>query len=326
MANKRLLLGISGGIAACKIPMLVSLFVKNGYEVRTVATENALRFVSELSLQTLSCNKVYKDMFLMQSEMTTEHISNAQWADMFIVSPATADLIGKYANAIADDVLTTSLLAFEKKVILFPAMNTAMYNNVGVQENIQKLKLRGVDVVEPNEGKLACGTSGKGRMPEIEEIFQYVENSFSKKEDLKGKTFLLTAGPTVEQIDSVRFISNNSSGKMGYALAEEILSRGGRLILVSGPTNERLNENKNLTLINVKSAKQMYEAAMENYSQCDVIICSAAVADYTPKNVFEGKMKKKDNLLSVELEPTKDILKALGEKKENRVLVGFALE
>lgn len=326
MIGKRILLGVSGGIAAYKIPMLVRLLTREGNEVKIVASNSALNFVSELTLQTLSKHRVYTDMFLPYEENTTEHISLSEWADVFIVAPATANIIGKYANGIADDALSTVLLAFEKKVFFAPAMNTAMYNNLAVRNNLNILLNRGIEIIEGEEGELACGSVGKGRMAEIEQIYKHINNYFTEKEDLKGKTFLVTAGPTVEQIDSVRYISNNSSGKMGYAIAEEILQRGGKVNLISGPVSVKIEENNNLNLINVKSAQQMYEASMQEFKNSDVAICSAAVADYTPKQVFSGKMKKKEQSLTIELEPTKDILKTLGQNKGEKIVVGFALE
>lgn len=326
MIGKRILLGVSGGIAAYKIPMLVRLLTKEGNEVKIVASNSALNFVSELTLQTLSKHRVYTDMFLPYEENTTEHISLSEWADVFIVAPATANIIGKYANGIADDALSTVLLAFEKKVFFAPAMNTAMYNNPAVRNNLNILLNRGIEIIEGEEGELACGSVGKGRMAEIEQIYKHINNYFTEKEDLKGKTFLVTAGPTVEQIDSVRYISNNSSGKMGYAIAEEVLQRGGKVNLISGPVSVKIEENNNLNLIKVKSAQQMYEASMQEFKNSDVAICSAAVADYTPKQVFSGKMKKKEQFLTIELEPTKDILKTLGQNKGEKIVVGFALE
>ena len=326
MIGKRILLGVSGGIAAYKIPMLVRLLTKEGNEVKIVASNSALNFVSELTLQTLSKHRVYTNMFLPYEENTTEHISLSEWADVFIVAPATANIIGKYANGIADDALSTVLLAFEKKVFFAPAMNTAMYNNPAVRNNLNILLNRSIEIIEGEEGELACGSVGKGRMAEVEQIYKHINNYFTEKEDLKGKTFLVTAGPTVEQIDSVRYISNNSSGKMGYAIAEEILQRGGKVNLISGPVSVTIEENNNLNLINVKSAQQMYEASMQEFKNSDVAICSAAVADYTPKQVFSGKMKKKEQSLTIELEPTKDILKTLGQNKGEKIVVGFALE
>ncbi|MBQ9311902.1 MAG: bifunctional phosphopantothenoylcysteine decarboxylase/phosphopantothenate--cysteine ligase CoaBC [Bacteroidales bacterium] len=325
--GKKVLVGISGGIAAYKVPLLVRLLVKKGCEVKVIVTDNALEFVTEMTLQTLSSHKIYHNMFTgYNNEESTEHISLANWADMMIVAPATANIIGKYANGIADDALSTTLLAFNKTVFLSPAMNSNMYSHIAVQTNLQKLKTFGVELIDAKEGFLACGVNGKGRMAEPEEIVEYVENYFSKQKDFIGKTFTVTAGPTREQIDRVRFISNNSSGKMGYAIAKELLNRGAEVFLVSGPTSETINETSDLHLIKIESAEQMYDKTIECFEKSDVAICSAAVADYTPKQKFDTKLKKQEGDMFIELSATKDILKSLGEKKEHRILVGFALE
>lgn len=318
-------IAISGGIAAYKIPFLIRLFRKAGHKVKVVVTKNALNFVTEATLQTLSDNLVYSDMFAGNKDMT-EHISIADWADYYIVAPATANIIGKYANAIADDCISTTLLAFDKDVFLAPAMNTKMYANKGVQNNLQILASRGVNVISPNCGELACGTNGDGRMAEPEEIFAFVNNHIAKSKILAGKTICVTAGPTYEQIDPVRFIGNNSSGKMGFAIAESLAAKGALVKLIAGPTH--LNtKNCNIERIDVKSAEQMYNATVKEFEQADVAILSAAVADYTPKNVFSQKVKKADNVLNIELQPTKDILAQLGRMKtDKQTLVGFALE
>lgn len=318
-------IAISGGIAAYKIPFLIRLFRKAGHRVKVVVTKNALNFVTEATLQTLSDNLVYSDMFAGNKDMT-EHISIADWADYYIVAPATANIIGKYANAIADDCITTTLLAFDKDVFLAPAMNTKMYANKGVQNNLQILASRGVNIISPNCGELACGANGDGRMAEPEEIFAFVNNHIAKSKILAGKTICVTAGPTYEQIDPVRFIGNNSSGKMGFAIAESLAAKGALVKLIAGPTH--LNTNScNIERIDVKSAEQMYNATVKEFEQADVAILSAAVADYTPKNVFSQKVKKADNVLNIELQPTKDILAQLGKMKtDKQTLVGFALE
>lgn len=318
-------IAISGGIAAYKIPFLIRLFRKAGHKVKVVVTKNALNFVTEATLQTLSDNLVYSDMFAGNKDMT-EHISIADWADYYIVAPATANIIGKYANAIADDCISTTLLAFDKDVFLAPAMNTKMYANKGVQNNLQILASRGVNIISPNCGELACGTNGDGRMAEPEEIFAFVNNHIAKSKILAGKTICVTAGPTYEQIDPVRFIGNNSSGKMGFAIAESLAAKGALVKLIAGPTH--LNtKNCNIERIDVKSADQMYNATVKEFEQADVAILSAAVADYTPKNVFSQKVKKADNVLNIELQPTKDILAQLGKMKtDKQTLVGFALE
>lgn len=318
-------IAISGGIAAYKIPFLIRLFRKAGHKVKVVVTKNALNFVTEATLQTLSDNLVYSDMFAGNKDMT-EHISIADWADYYIVAPATANIIGKYANAIADDCISTTLLAFDKDVFLAPAMNTKMYANKGVQNNLQILASRGVNIISPNYGELACGANGDGRMAEPEEIFAFVNNHIAKSKILAGKTICVTAGPTYEQIDPVRFIGNNSSGKMGFAIAESLAAKGALVKLIAGPTH--LNtKNCNIERIDVKSAEQMYNATVKEFEQADVAILSAAVADYTPKNVFSQKVKKADNVLNIELQPTKDILAQLGRMKtDKQTLVGFALE
>lgn len=318
-------IAISGGIAAYKIPFLIRLFRKAGHRVKVVVTKNALNFVTEATLQTLSDNLVYSDMFAGNKDMT-EHISIADWADYYIVAPATANIIGKYANAIADDCISTTLLAFDKDVFLAPAMNTKMYANKGVQNNLQILASRGVNIISPNCGELACGANGDGRMAEPEEIFAFVNNHIAKSKILAGKTICVTAGPTYEQIDPVRFIGNNSSGKMGFAIAESLAAKGALVKLIAGPTH--LNtKNCNIERIDVKSAEQMYNATVKEFEQADVAILSAAVADYTPKNVFSQKVKKADNVLNIELQPTKDILAQLGKMKtDKQTLVGFALE
>lgn len=318
-------IAISGGIAAYKIPFLIRLFRKAGHKVKVVVTKNALNFVTEATLQTLSDNLVYSDMFAGNKDMT-EHISIADWADYYIVAPATANIISKYANAIADDCISTTLLAFDKDVFLAPAMNTKMYANKGVQNNLQILASRGVNIISPNCGELACGVNGDGRMAEPEEIFAFVNNHIAKSKILAGKTICVTAGPTYEQIDPVRFIGNNSSGKMGFAIAESLAAKGASVKLIAGPTH--LNtKNCNIERIDVKSAEQMYNATVKEFEQADVAILSAAVADYTPKNVFSQKVKKTDNVLNIELQPTKDILAQLGKMKtDKQTLVGFALE
>lgn len=318
-------IAISGGIAAYKIPFLIRLFRKAGHKVKVVVTKNALNFVTEATLQTLSDNLVYSDMFAGNKDMT-EHISIADWADYYIVAPATANIIGKYANAIADDCISTTLLAFDKDVFLAPAMNTKMYANKGVQNNLQILASRGANIISPNCGELACGANGDGRMAEPEEIFAFVNNHIAKSKILAGKTICVTAGPTYEQIDPVRFIGNNSSGKMGFAIAESLAAKGALVKLIAGPTH--LNtKNCNIERIDVKSAEQMYNATVKEFEQADVAILSAAVADYTPKNVFSQKVKKADNVLNIELQPTKDILAQLGRMKtDKQTLVGFALE
>lgn len=326
--NKKIIVGITGGIAAYKIPQLIRLFAKNGDEVKVVATKNAMQFVTELTLETVSGNAVYCDVFAPHNEYSTEHIALADWADMIVVAPATANIIGKYASGIADDALSTLLLAFAKDVVVCPAMNTNMYNSLVVQENINCLKDKGINILSPAEGELACGTSGVGRMPEPEAIFEYVQAVFAKKLSLTGKTVLVTAGPTYERIDSVRFIGNFSTGKMGFAVAEELAERGAKVILVAGPTSLTA-KHRNIKQINVESAREMYTAATENFGSCHAAVLSAAVADYRPETVADHKIKKTADTetLDIHLVQNPDILATLGKMKTDRqLLIGFALE
>ena len=326
--NKKIIVGITGGIAAYKIPQLIRLFAKDGNEVKVVATKNALQFVTELTLETVSGNAVYSDVFAPRNEYSTEHIALADWADMIVVAPATANIIGKFASGIADDALSTLLLAFAKDIVVCPAMNTNMYNSPVVQENLNCLKDKGVNILSPADGELACGTSGVGRMPEPEAIFEFVEAVFAKKLSMSGKTVLVTAGPTYERIDSVRFIGNFSTGKMGFAVAEELAERGAKVILVAGPTSLTA-KHRNIRQINIESAREMYAAATENFGSCDAAILSAAVADYRPENVADHKIKKTADTetLDIHLVQNPDILATLGKMKTGRqLLVGFALE
>ncbi|MDR0970790.1 MAG: bifunctional phosphopantothenoylcysteine decarboxylase/phosphopantothenate--cysteine ligase CoaBC [Bacteroidales bacterium] len=326
LLNKNVLIGISGGIASYKTPLLIRELIKKGCNVRIVVTKNALEFVTLTTLKTLSQNEVYSDMFSKSETFTTEHISLSLWADLFIVAPATANIIGKFACGIADDCLSTSLLAFNKDIFLAPAMNDMMYSNIAVQNNINTLKQRGVKIISPQSGELACGTIGQGRMEETKNIVQIIENYYNSSLPLKDKTILITASSTQEKIDAVRYISNNSSGKMGFSLAENLAQLGAKVILISGKTFlEPIH--KNIELHNVVSTEQMYEKTMEYFPQSNAAILSAAPCDYKPLTIYENKIKKSDKELTITLVPTKDILKHLGEiKKENQILVGFALE
>lgn len=326
LIGKKILIGISGGIAAYKTPLLIRLLIKRGCQVKVVATHNALEFVTLTTLRTLSQHNVYYDMLSSEGEYSTEHISLTDWADCFIIAPATANIIGKYANGIADDALSTSLLAFNKEIFLAPAMNTKMYNNPIVQENISKLAIRSVKMISPTQGNLACGYDGDGRMEEPEEIANIIEAYYSNNLPLKNKTYLVTAGGTQEKIDAVRYIGNNSSGKMGYCIAEELASKGGKVILISGKTHLKTS-NPNIQLINIVSAQEMFDEAIKYFSQCNGAILCAAVADYKPTSASPNKIKKTSQELTITLTPTCDILATLGkEKKENQILVGFALE
>ncbi len=328
LKGKKIILGISGGIAAYKAAILIRLFKKAGAEVKVVVTSNALEFITRVTLESLSENKVYDKVFGEQNDYTTEHVALTDWGDAFVVAPATANIIGKLASGIADDALSTSLLAFNKKVFIAPAMNCKMWEHFAVQKNVDHLTANGIHIIEPTEGFLACGYEGRGRMEEPERIFNAVKESFhSKQSSLKGKSVLLTAGPTREAIDPVRYIGNHSSGKMGYALAEELADRGARVYLVSGPVNLTV-VHKNIALTKVTSADEMLEACKKHFDDCDAAIMAAAVADYRPDAFATKKIKKGGSAkdLKLHLVPTPDILAHLGKQKENRVLVGFALE
>lgn len=324
--NLHIVIGITGGIAAYKSLSLIRLFKKAGAEVKVVATPHALEFVTPLTLQTLSQNSVYSDMFGTAEHVDVEHISLAEWADAVVVAPATANIIGKLANGIADDALSTMLLACTKPLFFAPAMNKNMLAHPAVQKNLQTLQQRGVTLVGPDAGFLACGTTGEGRMKEPEEIFTTVWDALTATQDLKGKRALVTAGPTYEPIDPVRFIGNHSSGLMGFALARTLARHGVQVTLVTGPTNCQV-DNPMIERVDVRTAAQMLEACQKVAPTADIIIMSAAVADYTPETVAPEKIKKHDEKLVLPLKKTTDILATLGKQKtENQCIVGFALE
>ncbi len=324
--GKKVLIGISGGIAAYKIPSLIRLLTKKGAEVKVVATSSALEFVTPLVLQTLSHHPVYTQLFTPANEFSTEHIALTDWADMMIVAPATANIIGKLANGIADDALSTTLLAFNHDVFIAPAMNCKMYEHPSVQKNLNFLAENNYHLINPPVGDLACGYTGRGRMEEPERIKLFIESFYAVSQDLLGKKILVTAGPTYEKIDAVRFIGNYSSGLMGYSLAEELASRGAEVTLISGPTHLK-TRHSNIQTIAVESAAEMYTACHRVFPTADAAILAAAVADFTPEKVAEKKIKKQDASLNIKLALTQDILKSLGEiKKKGQTLVGFALE
>ncbi len=324
--GKHVVIGISGGIAAYKTMFLIRLFKRNGYEVKVVATKNALQFVTPLTIETLSQNRLYCDMFDLNRTLEVEHIAIADWADALVVAPATANIIGKFANGIADDALSTLLLAAKCNVFIAPAMNSNMLADRSVQRNIATLEDKGCTVLSPQSGFLACGTTGDGRMMEPEEIFQHIDEQLSQTDEWKGKKVMITAGPTYEQIDPVRFIGNNSSGLMGFCLAEEAAKRGAEVSLVTGPTTFKTKHSK-ITRYDVRSAEEMYQQCMKLVDGQDIIIMAAAVADFTPANPASEKIKKENASMVVELKKTKDILASVGKiKRENQTLVGFALE
>lgn len=320
-----ILLIVSGGIAAYKSIDLSSSLVKKGYDVRVILTENAKNFVTELPFQTLTKNRVYTNTFHELNENEIQHIDLTKWADKIIVAPATANIISKFSCGIADDLATSLMLAVQDvtKVYIVPAMNTVMYNNPIIKENISKLLKLGFNFVEPDSGLLACGDVGKGKFPTVEKIEKAI---FSEVQlDLKGKKVLVTAGPTKEFIDPFRCLTNPSSGKMGIAIANEVAKRGGEVILVTGVGIKESHEN--IKVKKIVSTQDMYEAVKENYKDCDIIIKAAAVSDYTPTKVFDKKVKKQDDDLSIEFKRTPDILKYVGEhKNENQIVVGFAAE
>lgn len=335
MANlqgKHILVGISGGIAAYKIPELVRILIKQGAEVRVTTTRSALQFVTELTLQTLSGAPVYSDVFAAINEHSTEHISLPEWADLMIVAPATANVLAKFATGIADDALTTTFCSClaRKPILVAPAMNDKMWENPATQQAVRTLRsFENVTIIEPDEGFLACGVNGKGRMPETDVLLEHVLSAMTPK-TLRGKRVLITAGPTVEQLDPVRYLSNFSSGKMGYALARECLRRGALVSLVSGPTAQRLvGHEESLTYCPVQTAEEMCRAAQESFSQADITILCAAVADYRPENVAREKIKKQADSqeMTLCLVENPDIAATLGARKRaGQTLVGFALE
>lgn len=323
LKGKHILLGITGGIAAYKIPELIRLLRKQGAEVRVTATAHALEFVTPLTLQTLSDNKVYTDMFALHNEHSTEHIALPHWADLMIIAPCTANVLGKLANGIADDALTTTFLATSKPVLIAPAMNNNMYHHPAVQHNLQTLgSWQHIHIADSAEGELACGTQGKGRMQEVDVILEMADNILEEK-TLKGKRILITAGPTQEKIDPVRFISNYSSGKMGYALARLCQKKGAEVTLISGPTEQHFSGKTIRTI----SAEDMYRACISEFPQADIAILCAAVADFAPAAQAEHKIKREADDMVLSLQPTHDIAAALGERKTSQqILVGFALE
>jgi phosphopantothenoylcysteine decarboxylase/phosphopantothenate--cysteine ligase len=322
--KKNILLCVTGGIAVFKAAALTSKLTQAGATVKVIMSESATKFVAPLTFQALSRNEVYTDTFDEKEPSVISHIDLADWADLILVAPATANVIGKLANGIADDMVTTTLLAATAPVWIAPAMNVHMYEHPAVQKNMETLKSFGFRFIEPQEGFLACGYVAKGRLEEPETIIEMLKQAYETKPILKGKKILVTAGPTREKIDPVRFMTNRSTGKMGYAIAAEAARLGADVILVSGPTN--LQPPSNVQTIHIQSAQEMYEAVIKHFHSMDVVIKTAAVADYRPKVVHQEKMKKKDGDLVLELERTTDILKTLGQQKERQLLVGFAAE
>lgn len=323
--NKNVVLGVTGGIAVYKAADIVSRLRKLCINVNVIMTKSAQEFVQPMTFQSLSQNYVVTDMFDEPKTWDVEHISLAQKADVFLIAPATANVIGKIANGIADDMLTTTIMATKAPVLIAPAMNTNMYENPIVQDNIRKLEARGYRFIEPASGRLACGDYGQGKLADPERIVEEVLKTLDMPQDLKGMHFVITAGPTRESIDPVRYITNHSSGKMGYAIAERAAHRGAEVVLISGPTN--LSTPAGVKRIDINTTHEMYDAVMNQLKWADVFIKSAAVADYRPKAVAENKIKKGDGDWVIELTRNPDILKELGQRKqEGQILVGFAAE
>lgn len=325
LKGKTVLLGITGSIAAYKIAYLASALHKLHADVHVLMTENATNFINPITFETLTGNKCLVDTFDRNFQFQVEHVSIAKKADVVMIAPASANVIGKLANGLADDMLTTTVMACRCQKILAPAMNTAMYENPVVQDNIRKLQTYGYEVITPASGYLACGDTGAGKMPEPEILLEYILKEAALQKDLAGKKLLVTAGPTQEAIDPVRCLTNHSSGKMGYAIAKMAMLRGAEVTLVSGPT--AIEPPLFVKVVPVTSARDMFEAVTGLSDEQDIIIKAAAVADYRPKQVSEDKVKKKDDQASIELERTDDILKYLGQhKKQGQFLCGFSME
>ena len=325
---KNILLGVTGGIAAYKSANIVSMLKKKGYNVKVIMSENATKIITPLTLETLSKERVYVDMWDKTPHFEVEHISLAEWADVVLIAPATYNIVGKVANGIADDMLSTVISATTKPVFFALAMNVNMYNNPILKENINKLKKYGYKFIDSDEGFLACNVNAKGRLKDEKEIVKIIEDYLQEEEldrILAGKTVLITAGRTEEAIDPVRYISNRSSGQMGYSLAIAARKLGAEVILVSGPTE--LSQPEGLKkFIKVRSAQEMYEATIKEFSQVDIAIACAAVADYKPKNYSTEKIKKKDGDMTIVLDRNPDILFEMGKLKDKQFLVGFAAE
>jgi len=323
--GKNIVIGVTGGIAAYKMPNLVSMLVKQNANVHVILTPSAREIVAPIPFESLSGNKCLIDTFDRNFTMETEHVAIATAADVLLVAPATANTIAKLAHGLADNMLTTTALACKCRKLIAPAMNTAMYENPVTQDNIETLKKYGWEVIDPVGGRLACGAVGLGKMVEPSVMFEYLERELAPKKDLIGKRILVTAGPTREAIDPVRYITNHSSGKMGYAIAKRAMLRGAEVTLVSGKTS--LEPPKFVEFVDITSAQDMYDAVVSRFDKTDIVIKAAAVADYRPASVAEDKIKKSDGDMKIEMERTKDIIGTLGSmKKEGQFLCGFSME
>jgi len=324
LSRREIVLGVTGGIAAYKAAEFVRLLVKEEANVHVVMTRNAQAFVTPLTFQTLTGNSVVTDLFTLIEDKKIGHIALADLAELIVILPASANIIGKIANGIADDFLSTMVMASKAPVLFAPSMNVNMWENKVLQKNVQRLVELGYHFIEPGEGELACHWYGKGRLAELSEVMERVEDLLSPK-DLKGEKILITGGPTQEPIDPVRFLTNRSSGKMGYALARVAKRRGAEVILVTGPTSLSI-PRRDIKVFSVRTAEEMREAVLAHMGGCSVVIKAAAVSDYRPKEVSQKKLKKAESYSSLELEKTRDILEEVGKRKGDRILVGFAAE
>lgn len=325
LKGKNVVLAVTGSIAAYKIANLASMLKKKECNVTVLMTQNATNFINPITFETLTGNKCLIDTFDRNFQYNVEHVSLAKQTDVVLVAPASANVIGKLANGIADDMLTTTIMACECKKIISPAMNTHMFHNPIVQDNLKKLAHYGYEVIQPDNGYLACGDVGDGKMPSEQVLFDAIEHKVAFEKDLAGKHILVTAGPTMERLDPVRFLSNHSTGKMGYAIAKHCMLRGADVTLVTGKT--ALTPPPYMEVVPVESAKEMFDAVISRFDKQDIVIKAAAVADYRPATVADEKIKKKDGDLSIPLERTDDILKYLGEhKRGNQFLCGFSME
>lgn len=325
LSNKTILLGVTGGIAAYKAAALASSLVKLHANVEVVMTDNATKFITPLTFEQLTGRKVMVDTFDRNFVHQVEHIALADRTDLVIIAPATANICAKLAHGLADDMLTTTVLACKCPKLLAPAMNTNMYENPVTQDNLKLLKKYGWEIIEPASGRLACGAEGKGKLPESEDLLQHIQRVIGFEHDLSGKKVLVTAGPTQEALDPVRYLTNHSTGKMGYAIAKMAMLRGAEVVLVTGPTV--IKPPPFVTVISIRSAEEMFDAVTSHAATSDIIIKAAAVADYTPVSCADQKIKKSDNELAIPLKRTQDILKFLGaNKKDGQVICGFSME
>ena len=326
LTGKNILIGVTGGIAAYKIPILVRLLKKAGAQVQVLMSQPSKDFVTPLTLSTVSGKPVLSEFFQKDTGEWNSHVELGMWADVFLIAPATASTMGRMVNGIADNLLVTTYLSAKCPVLFAPAMDLDMYKHPSTTKNVKELVARGHLLIEPNKGELASGLCGEGRMQEPEELFKIIREQLKKKADLEGKSVLISAGPTYEAIDPVRFIGNHSSGLMGYSLAHECASRGADVTLVSGPTHLEAT-HPNIKTIDVRSAEEMFDACVTNFSKADITIKAAAVADFRPSKIADQKIKKSSEIPTIELTPTKDILSELGKlKSKNQILIGFALE